>query len=133
MNQSQNKTRPTSGPWQFGLTGSVMRGYSQSHAIVAPPAKDQTGRQLISGCFCDIKGGEDEAEANARLIAAAGTSASTCYASGYDGTKCVENVAEIVKELSQLYDEAMAVQEMHGNVSSGALRQTRDLLSNLKN
>jgi hypothetical protein len=43
-----------------------MQGYSQGDAVASVEH-----RTLIAGCFSDVKGGPEIAEANARLIAAA--------------------------------------------------------------
>ena len=56
----------TPGPWNFCTTGPVMKGYQQPYAIA------QIGeRNLIAGAFGDVRGGEEIAHANARLISAA--------------------------------------------------------------
>ena len=60
------ENRHTPGPWRYSHAGPVMRGYSQPFAIA------QVGEaNLIAGCFGDVRGGADTAEANARLISAA--------------------------------------------------------------
>jgi hypothetical protein len=55
--------------WTARRTGQVMRGYSQSWAIA------ESGKlgtiNLVAGVFSDGDGGEEAAERNARLIAAA--------------------------------------------------------------
>lgn len=56
----------TPGPWAAAPTGEIMRGYSQPYCVAELGSTD-----LIAGCFGDIKGGEEVAKANARLIAAA--------------------------------------------------------------
>jgi hypothetical protein len=58
----------TPGPWRHAPTGPTMRGYSQPFGVASV---DYGPAFLVCGCFGDIKGGPDEAEANARLIAAA--------------------------------------------------------------
>jgi hypothetical protein len=56
----------TLGPWLFSASGAVMQGYSQPFAIA------EAGKpNLVAGCFGDVRGGHETAEANARLIAAA--------------------------------------------------------------
>ncbi len=57
----------TNGPWRYSPAGRNMRdNYSQSFAVA------QDGEpNLIAGCFIDVRGGDDVARANARLIAAA--------------------------------------------------------------
>lgn len=57
------ETKHTPGPWSSGPTGSVMMGYSQPFAVAEHGSKN-----LIAGCFGDVRGGPDTAEANARLI-----------------------------------------------------------------
>lgn len=56
----------TPGPWMHATAGATMRGYSQPFAIA-----EHGKSNLIAGCFGDVKGGEEVAEANARLISAA--------------------------------------------------------------
>lgn len=56
----------TPGPWFFCAAGPVIRGYGQSFAVA-----EQGKPNLIAGCFGDVQGGPERAEANARLIAAA--------------------------------------------------------------
>lgn len=58
------QTQHTPGPWRYLQAGPTMRDkYSQPFAI------GQVGRvSLIAGCFGDVYGGEETAEANARLI-----------------------------------------------------------------
>lgn len=59
----------TATPWRYSLGGANLRSYSQSHGIVGETT--QNGAQMIAGCFCDVRGGEEQAEANAALIVAA--------------------------------------------------------------
>jgi hypothetical protein len=61
-----NETKQTPGPWGFGPSGPVMIGYSLSYGIF-----EEGPGNLIAGIFNDGRGGEEAAEANARLIAAA--------------------------------------------------------------
>jgi hypothetical protein len=57
----------TPGPWQFAPTHGNMRDkYIQPFGVC-----EASKENLICGCFGDVAGGEDVAEANARLIAAA--------------------------------------------------------------
>lgn len=56
----------TPGPWQYSSTGPTMLGYSQPYAVAQEGVPN-----LICGCFDDVNGGIDTAQANARLIAAA--------------------------------------------------------------
>lgn len=56
----------TPGPWLISPTGPVMHGYSQPYAVACHPTLN-----LVCGCFGDIAGGEEQAHANAHLIAAA--------------------------------------------------------------
>lgn len=59
-------SKHTQGPWLFSPSGAVMQGYSQPFAVA------EAGKpNLIAGCFGDVSGGMETAEANARLIAAA--------------------------------------------------------------
>lgn len=60
-------SKPTPGPWHAGPTGPVMREkYSQPFGV------GESGTvNLIAGVFGDVRGGEEVAEANACLIAAA--------------------------------------------------------------
>lgn len=59
--------KPTPGPWVYTPAGRTMAdSYSQPFAI----AQDEKPN-LIAGCFGDVRGGVETAEANARLIAAA--------------------------------------------------------------
>lgn len=57
----------TDGPWTVGTTGGEMRAHAQSLAIVDL----NNGPNLIAGVYGDVRGGEDTATANARLLAAA--------------------------------------------------------------
>mgnify|MGYP003480899704 FL=1 len=62
-------TKHTPGPWRFfDNAGSNMQGYSQPSGVAG--TGENLG-QLICGCFGDVRGGEEQASANARLIAAA--------------------------------------------------------------
>jgi hypothetical protein len=56
----------TPGPWTAAPTGEAMRGYSQPFGVAS--VADPT---LVAGVFGDVRGGEEAARANARLIAAA--------------------------------------------------------------
>lgn len=59
----------TKGPWRWSHAGPNMRNnYSQHHSISSLSAERPT---LVGGCFVDVDGGEEVAQANARLIAAA--------------------------------------------------------------
>lgn len=64
-----SESKFTPGPWRMnGPTGPTMQSYSQPFCIAGTGEFAYT---LIAGCFGDIKGGTEIAEANARLIAAA--------------------------------------------------------------
>jgi len=56
--------KSTPGPWIWTVAGENMRtGYSQGFAI------GERGRtNLIAGCFSDVAGGEEVAQANACLM-----------------------------------------------------------------
>lgn len=57
----------TPGPWMAAPTyGKMLNDYSQSWGVASGG-----GRNLVAGCFSDGEGGDDAAEANARLIAEA--------------------------------------------------------------
>ena len=56
----------TAGPWASAPTGLNMREYAQPFAVC-----QEGERNLICGVFGDVKGGEEVAAANARVIAAA--------------------------------------------------------------
>lgn len=60
----ENKHTPA--PWMLGTTGDRMKGYGQTFAI-----SEFNKPNLIAGIFGDVRGGDETAEANARLIAAA--------------------------------------------------------------
>lgn len=59
-------SKHTPGPWIATKAGPTMAGYSQGDAIAS--IEHNT---LVAGCFSDVKGGPEIAEANAKLIAAA--------------------------------------------------------------
>lgn len=59
-------SKHTPGPWISASTGSQMKSYSQPFGVIR-----LNSRQLVAGCFGDVEGGEDQAKANARLIALA--------------------------------------------------------------
>lgn len=62
-------TKHTPGPWRFfDNAGKNMQGYCQPSGVTG--TGENLG-QLVCGCFGDVRGGEDQAKANARLIAAA--------------------------------------------------------------
>ncbi len=56
----------TPGPWRSYVSGANMQGYQQPFAIA-----QQGEPNLIAGCFGDVRGGEQVAQANAALIASA--------------------------------------------------------------
>ena len=57
------ETRHTPTPWIATPSGPVMHGYSQPFAI------GEHGKpNLVAGCFGDVAGGEETAEANAARI-----------------------------------------------------------------
>ncbi len=122
MNQ-ENKIRPTSGPWRVeGHNGN------QEPFVVCDC--------LIATVHHECVKPQDELDANARLIAAAGTSASACYALGLDGTKCVENVGEIVTTLERLlvsWDKFAPANVVTVSGEPTNAESARDLLSKLKN
>ena len=66
--ETETKVKHTPGPWNSAPTGSNMRDKYTQPFGVATYEKNPT---LIAGCFGDVRGGIDAAEANARLIAAA--------------------------------------------------------------
>lgn len=67
MGPCTDGTKHTPGPWHHGTTGERMRDeYSQPFCVT------QYGKaNLIAGVFGDVQGGEDVAQANAHLLAAA--------------------------------------------------------------
>lgn len=63
---STAKAQRTPGKWMTTKAGPVMQGYSQGDAIFS--IEHNT---LIAGCFSDVRGGADVAEANAAFIVTA--------------------------------------------------------------
>ena len=59
------EVKHTPGGWFSAPTGERMRAASMSYAVATA---DMT--QVVAGCFEDVAGGDAEAAANARLIAA---------------------------------------------------------------
>jgi hypothetical protein len=59
------EVKHTPGGWFSAPTGEQMRAASMSYAVATA---DMT--QVVAGCFEDVAGGDAEAAANARLIAA---------------------------------------------------------------
>jgi hypothetical protein len=53
----------TARPWIATKAGPTMAGYSQGDAIAS-----LQHNTLVAGCFSDVQGGPDVADANARLI-----------------------------------------------------------------
>ncbi len=129
MTQSQNKTRPTSGPWVIKkIPTDLNKGYGYG-----------VGPKFAWWVAATCNTVDDAQEANARLIAAAGTSATACYALGYDGTKCVENVADIVRLLEDALltlqcdaDGCKMLPTIHA-IKTARIKSIENILSNLKN
>ncbi len=120
MTQSQNKTRPTSGV----AIVQPIEGEPVFQSLSVKVGDDYSIRMTD---LCHVHATPTD-RANAKLIANAFNSATACYSLGYDGTKCVENVAEIIKALSDV--------ERHLTFGINPLQDVeilRDLLSNLKN
>lgn len=107
--------KPTSGPWKLlkgGDVGQAEFGASHTGDYVAVfGANDEPICSSGDKCYEP----HPVSEANAHLIASAGTSASQCEAMGYDGIKCVEKVGEMVKAIEMAQRKFRAI---HGqNVS----------------
>ena len=84
--------KPTPGPWDWSITGSVMSDkYTQPYGVA-----DHTGFNLVAGCFGDVRGGKDVAKANARLIAEAGT---VYHETGLTPRQLAEQRAELLEAL----------------------------------
>jgi hypothetical protein len=66
LHKALNEPKCSGLPWLHAPSGPVMKSYSQPFAIA-----QRHEQNLIAGCFGDVKGGEEFAHGNSRLIVAA--------------------------------------------------------------
>jgi hypothetical protein len=86
--ESETDTEPTPGPWEVNHDGPCP-------SVHAKDSSDSIAAVLLSA----DPSSDRDVEANARLIAAAGTAAQEAREMGYDAQKAVEALPELIDEL----------------------------------
>jgi len=126
---SCEQAEPTPGPWEVNHDGPCP-------SVHAKDSSDSIAAVLLSA----DPSSDRDVEADARLIAAAGTAAQEAKEMGYDPVAAVEVLPELLKALEDGVDAAKHAEAlesrhepvMNGN-GGGARPETKDRLQALKN
>lgn len=118
MNQA---TEPTARPWKFAFTGLKMQLYGQGVAIA-----DASCLNLVCGLFSDVKGGDETAKANAKLICQAVNSYEALLAVAKAAQAVADHASQSIKDL-QRYGERSDY-----NIAKPAIERLKSALSQLE-
>ena len=94
--------KPTPGPWAAEDDSGKGYRFAIRHHL-----KDRPNAAYRIATVYDLASADEpqtETQANAALIAAAGTAAHACEERGYDGMACVEALAELLNALAKARD-----------------------------